>query len=143
MKQMEDPEVIAWVKGLHSNTRWTTSVCDGSGILYAADLLEDIRCTGHWASVDWLKEKGINAVRERVVAEGKVITAGGVSAGIDMALELVMLESSEALAKAIQLALEYDPQPPVDSGSFQKASPETLQQSRELLMANMQRKKNR
>jgi putative intracellular protease/amidase len=139
MKQMENPDVIAWVKSLHQTTRWTTSVCDGSGILYAADLLENIPCTAHWASVDWLKEKGINAVRERVVEAGKIISAGGVSSGIDMALRLVMLESGEDLAKAIQLALEYDPAPPVDSGSFHKATPETIQQSRDLLMANMKR----
>jgi putative intracellular protease/amidase len=134
--QMRDKAVVDWVKQIHATTRYTTSVCTGSLLLCTAGILKGVKATTHWASMMDLRGLGANAVGERVVREGKIITAAGVSAGLDMALELVALEAGEALSKAIQLAIEYDPKPPFDSGSFAKSSPETRTASRQLLTAN-------
>jgi transcriptional regulator GlxA family with amidase domain len=89
--------------------------------------------TSHWAVRDYLRNFGAEPVAERVVVEGKVITAGGVSAGIDMALALAAREAGEDEARALQLVIEYDPQPPYDSGSLEKAEPETKQRATEVL----------
>jgi putative intracellular protease/amidase len=118
---MDDREVLEWIRRLHSTTKWTTSVCTGSLVLAAAGLLKGIRATSHWLALQALGDLGALPTSERVVREGKIITAAGVSAGIDMALTLVSLERSDDLAQAIQLGLEYDPQPPFTSGSPQKA----------------------
>jgi transcriptional regulator GlxA family with amidase domain len=118
---MEDEEVLDWVRGVHAGSRWTTSVCTGSLVLGAAGLLEGKRATGHWLYLEPLREFGADPVGGRWVEDGKILTAAGVSAGIDMALHLVGLEQGETLAPAIQLAIEYDPQPPFDAGSPQKA----------------------
>jgi transcriptional regulator GlxA family with amidase domain len=123
----QDPEVLDWVRAVHEHSRWTTSVCTGSLILGAAGLLKGLRATSHWAALEFLREFGAEPTGERVVRQGKVITAAGVSSGIDMALELLVLEHGEAMAQAIQLAIEYDPQPPVDAGSPDKAPPEVLE----------------
>jgi transcriptional regulator GlxA family with amidase domain len=101
---------------------WTTSVCTGSTLLGAAGVLEGKRATSHWAVCDSLRNFGAEPVAERVVIDGKAITAAGVSAGIDMALTLAAREAGEDEARALQLIIEYDPQPPFDSGSFEKAS---------------------
>jgi putative intracellular protease/amidase len=123
----QDPEVLDWVRAVHEHSRWTTSVCTGSLILGAAGLLKGLRATSHWAALEFLRDFGAEPTGERVVRQGKVITAAGVSSGIDMALELLVLEHGEAMAQAIQLAIEYDPQPPVDAGSPDKAPPEVLE----------------
>lgn len=122
---MADHATLSWVRKVHESTRWTTSVCTGSLILGAAGLLKGLRATTHWLALDILGELGAEPVSERVVIEGKIITAAGVSAGIDMALTLVGREFGAATAQAIQLGIEYDPQPPFDAGSPDKA-PEAI-----------------
>jgi transcriptional regulator GlxA family with amidase domain len=102
-------------------------------LLGAAGVLQGKRATSHWAVREYLRNFGAEPVAERVVIEGKVITAGGVSAGIDMALTLAAREAGEAEARALQLVIEYDPQPPYDSGSLEKADAETRQRATEVL----------
>jgi len=121
--QIRDQEVLGWVRRIHEKSKWTTSVCTGSLILAAAGLLKGLEATTHWAAMEALAMFGAKPTRRRVVKQGKIITAAGVSAGIDMALSLVAMECGEERAKEIQLAIEYDPQPPFDSGSVEKAAP--------------------
>jgi putative intracellular protease/amidase len=113
--------VLEWLRAAHETTTWTTSVCTGSLILAAAGLLEGRRATGHWLALEELGRLGAVPVSERVVFDGKIVTAAGVSAGIDMALALAARVAGEDVAQAIQLGIEYDPQPPFDSGSPEKA----------------------
>lgn len=121
---MENPVLLDWIRRIHRHTTWTTSVCTGTLILGAAGLLRD-RATTYWASADYLEKTfGVRYVPERYVQVGKVITAAGVSAGIDLALYLASLLAGEETARGIQLAVEYDPRPPFDSGNATKASPE-------------------
>lgn len=117
----DDPSVLAWLRGAHATSRWTTSVCTGALILAAAGILEGIEATTHWRALDELAAFGARPLGERVVVRDRVITAGGVSAGIDMALRMVALDAGRDVAQAIQLLLEYDPQPPFDAGSPAKA----------------------
>jgi transcriptional regulator GlxA family with amidase domain len=114
-------DVLDWLRAVHQTSTWTTSVCTGSLILAAAGLLDGKRATSHWLALDALRELGAEPVAERVVFDGKIVTAAGVSAGIDMALGLVAKIAGEQVAQAIQLGIEYDPQPPFDAGSPQKA----------------------
>jgi len=123
---LKDDRVLDWVRGVHEHTTWTTSVCTGSLVLGAAGLLEGKRATTHWAYHDTLEEYGATAVTERFVEDGKVMTAAGVSAGIDMSLALVARMFHENVARAIQLGIEYDPAPPFDSGSPEKAAAELV-----------------
>jgi len=118
---LEDEEVLSWVREISSQARWTTSVCTGSLVLGAAGLLEGRRATGHWLQLEPLRDYGAEPVNERFVEDGDVITAAGVSAGIDMALYLVGREAGPEVAQAVQLGIEYDPQPPYDAGSPLKA----------------------
>jgi putative intracellular protease/amidase len=118
---LDDGEVLDWIRGADERSTWTTSVCTGSLVLGAAGLLEGKRATSHWAYREHLREYGAEPVAERVVVDGKVITAAGVSSGIDMALQLAALVAGEETARAIQLGIEYDPDPPFDSGSPEKA----------------------
>jgi transcriptional regulator GlxA family with amidase domain len=122
-----DQQVLDWLRAAHETTTWTTSVCTGSLVLAAAGILDGKRATSHWAYRDQLREFGAEPVAERVVVDGKIVTAAGVSAGIDMALQLTALEFGEDLARAIQLGIEYDPQPPFDSGSPEKADPQLVE----------------
>jgi transcriptional regulator GlxA family with amidase domain len=124
---MRDPEVLEWLRAAHSGSTWTTSVCTGALVLGAAGILDGKRATTHWAFVDRLAEFGAEPLTARVVEDGKVITAAGVSAGIDMALTLASRLAGDQVAQAIQLGIEYDPDPPFDSGSPAKASPETIE----------------
>ena len=114
-------ELIEWLGAAHQTSTWTTSVCTGSLILAAAGLLADKRATSHWLALDELRGLGVQVVPERVVFDGKIATAAGVSAGIDMALALAARVAGENVAQAIQLGIEYDPQPPFDAGSPDKA----------------------
>jgi putative intracellular protease/amidase len=112
---------LEWLRAVHENTTWTTSVCTGSLILAAAGLLEGKRATSHWLALEELGRLGAVPVSERVVFDGKIATAAGVSAGIDMALTLAAKLAGDEVAQAIQLGIEYDPQPPFDAGSPAKA----------------------
>jgi putative intracellular protease/amidase len=127
-----DDELIGWVRRIDGVTTWTTSVCTGSLVLGAAGLLRGIRATTHWAARDLLESVGAVYTEERVVVEGKMITAAGVSAGIDMALTLAGMVAGATTAEAIQLSIEYDPQPPYDSGSLSKAKASTVELVRSL-----------
>ena len=118
---MDDERILSWVRGAHETTEWTTSVCTGSLILGAAGVLEGKRATSHWLAMDQLEGLGAQPTSERVVFDGKVVTAAGVSAGIDMGLRLVATIAGDDVAQAIQLGIEYDPQPPFDAGSPDKA----------------------
>jgi transcriptional regulator GlxA family with amidase domain len=118
---LEDEEVLAWLRQVDATSKWTTSVCTGSLVLGAAGLLDGKRATGHWLFLEPLRAYGADPVGGRYVEDGKVITAAGVSAGIDMALHLVTQEVGPEVAQAVQLGIEYDPQPPHDAGSPTKA----------------------
>jgi putative intracellular protease/amidase len=119
--------VLEWVRAADRTSTWTTSVCTGSLILAAAGLLEGKRATSHWLSLDRLRELGAEPVSERVVFAGKIVTAAGVSAGIDMALTLAARIAGDLVAQAIQLGIEYDPQPPFYAGSPEKAPVEVVE----------------
>jgi transcriptional regulator GlxA family with amidase domain len=119
-------EVLEWLRAVDETSTWTTSVCTGSLILAAAGLLDGKRATSHWLAMDELRRLGAEPVSERVVFDGKIVTAAGVSAGIDMALRLVEKIAGAQVAQAIQLGIEYDPQPPFDAGSPQKAPAEIV-----------------
>lgn len=121
---VHDREITDWIRAVHQTTTWTTSVCTGALLLGAAGLLQGLRATTHWAAMDLLAGFGATTTSERVVEQGKIITAAGVSSGIDMALTLAAKIAGAAEAQSIQLQIEYDPQPPFDSGSLAKASPE-------------------
>jgi transcriptional regulator GlxA family with amidase domain len=119
--------VLDWVRTVHRDSTWTTSVCTGALVLGAAGILDGKRATTHWAFLDRLAQLGANPVPERVVEDGKVVTAAGVSAGIDMALTLAGRLAGDQVAQAIQLGIEYDPQPPFDTGSPAKAPSELIE----------------
>jgi transcriptional regulator GlxA family with amidase domain len=127
---MRDPGVLDWLRRVHRDSTWTTSVCTGALVLGAAGILEGKRATTHWAYLDHLRDLGADPVAQRVVEDDKVITAAGVSAGIDMSLTLASRLAGERTAQAIQLGIEYDPQPPFDSGSPHKAPPEVIEMVR-------------
>jgi len=118
---MRDEALLGWLRRAHASSRYTTAVCTGSLILGAAGILTGLRATTHWSSLERLRELGAEPTSERVVEQGKVVTAAGVSAGIDMALVLAARIAGDDVARAIQLSIEYDPQPPFDAGSPVKA----------------------
>lgn len=121
-----DEKLLDWIRAAHRSAAWTTSVCSGSLILAAAGVLAGRRATSHWAVLPLLKAFGVTPVGdERVVREGTIVTAAGVSAGIDLAMWLAGQIAGEAHAKVTQLITEYDPQPPFDSGHLSKASAAT------------------
>jgi putative intracellular protease/amidase len=124
---MGDEATLAWIRSAHEHTQWTTSVCTGSLILATAGILDGKRATTHWQGMEFLAAMGVEAVSERVVFDGKIVTAAGVSAGIDMGLTLAARIAGDEVAQAIQLGIEYDPQPPFDSGSRDKASAEVVE----------------
>jgi putative intracellular protease/amidase len=131
-KLLDDAEVLDWVRNAHEHTRYTTSVCTGSLLLAAAGLLDGVDATTHWSTMDLLGRLGAHPIGERVVERGKVITAAGVSSGIDMALVLAARLTDELTAKAMQLMVEYDPQPPFDAGSLAKAGAAVAERAIEL-----------
>ena len=125
-REMLQPQPLHdWLRAIDATTQWTTSVCTGALLLGAAGLLDGLEATTHWSALDTLATLGARPTERRVVPQGKIVTAAGVSAGIDMALWLAAQIAGDEVAKAIQLGIEYDPQPPFDSGSIAKASPET------------------
>ena len=109
--------VLQWLRSAAATSTWTTSVCTGSLVLAAAGLLDGCRATSHWLAMEELARLGAEPVSERVVFDGNIVTAAGVSAGIDMALALAERVAGREVAQAIQLGIEYDPQPPFDAGS--------------------------
>ncbi|KES04854.1 glutamine amidotransferase [Streptomyces toyocaensis] len=129
---MDDPDFLDWVRRIHSHTRFTTSVCTGALVLAAAGLLRGLAATTHWEWADELESYGAVYTPERVVRHDRIITAAGVSSGIDMALRLAALLTDEVTAQAIQLYTEYDPQPPFDTGSVAKAPSDVLARARTL-----------
>ena len=124
---LEHQPLLSWLRQVHEHTTWTTSVCTGSLLLAAAGLLDGVPASTHWLARDQLAALGARPAPERVVRQGKIITAAGVSSGIDMALRLVALMGGDELAQAVQLSIEYDPEPPFDAGSPEKASPAVAQ----------------
>jgi len=128
-----DEELLQWVREAHTQTTWTTSVCTGSLVLAAAGLLDGLDATTHWTQLDHLRDYGARPTRQRVVEQGKIVTAAGVSAGIDMGLTLAARIAGEDVAKLIQLGVEYDPQPPFDTGSPEKAGDQLVDSYRQLV----------
>jgi putative intracellular protease/amidase len=129
---LDDERLLGWLRRTHEHTTFTTSVCTGSLLLAAAGLLDGVDATTHWAARRTLADLGAVPVDERVVERGKVITAAGVSAGIDMALVLAERLAGTVTAAAIQLQIEYDPHPPFDSGSLATATPDVVDRARQL-----------
>lgn len=127
---MEDDKLLDWLRTAHRTSTWTTAVCTGTLILGAAGVLEGRRATSHWLALDVLPDYGARQTLDRVVFDGKVVTAAGVSAGIDMALRLAARIAGDDVAKGIQLSLEYDPQPPFDAGSPTRAPEEIVARQR-------------
>lgn len=124
---VSDGPLLDWVRRADRSSRWTASVCTGSLVLAAAGLLRGVEATTHWGAMGELEALGAVPVRERVVFRGRIVTAAGVSSGIDMALALAARIADETTARAIQLGIEYDPRPPFDSGSVERATPEIVE----------------
>ena len=119
----ENDSIVQWLADTHATTTFTTSVCTGALLLGAAGLLDGLDATTHWCAYDELASYGARPTEQRVVRQGKIWTAAGVSAGIDLALTLVAETHGPEMAQAVQLGIEYDPRPPFDSGSPSKADP--------------------
>jgi putative intracellular protease/amidase len=120
-RQMDNDKLLAWIRQAHETSTWTTSVCTGSLLLAAAGLLDGKKATSHWLALDQLPGFGAEPTLQRVVFDGKIVTAAGVSSGIDMGLALIARIHGDEVAQAVQLGIEYDPQPPFDAGSPEKA----------------------
>jgi transcriptional regulator GlxA family with amidase domain len=136
----QNEQILAWVREAHTTSLWSTSVCTGAFVLGAAGILEGKQATTFWGGGPYLQQMcGATYVAQRYVQDGKILTAAGVSAGIDMALFLVSQLTDEETAQATQLALEYDPQPPFDTGTPQKASPSIVARAQHLLQNGKRR----
>jgi putative intracellular protease/amidase len=132
--QMVDDEVLDWLRKVHETTTWTASVCTGALILGAAGILKGLPATTHWYKMGVLKIMGAKPQPdERIVHSGKIVTAAGVSAGIDLGFWLAGKIAGQERAEAIQLAIEYDPRPPFDAGHMSKASKETQKLAKEIM----------
>lgn len=131
--------LLDWIRAAHETSRWTTSVCTGSMLLAAAGILNGLEATTHWMSLDRLAAYGARPTSKRVVEQGKVITAAGVSSGIDMALTLAARIAGDDVAQAIQLGIEYDPQPPFRAGSPETAPAHVVEGLRARMKARMER----
>lgn len=133
IRESKDAALLNWVRKIHQTTAWTTSVCSGSIILAAAGILNGKKACSHWAAMHLLSDYGAVPSSERYIQEGKIITAQGVSAGIDMALYLVGQLVGIEKAKAYQLFIEYDPDPPFESGTLSKADEDTIRLAKIML----------
>ena len=129
---VHDERTLTWIRAAHESSTYTTSVCTGSLLLAAAGVLEGLDATTHFAARQLLTKYGVRPVEDRVVRRGKVLTAAGVSSGIDMALQLAELLTDATTAMALQLMIEYDPQPPYDAGAVRKVEPAVLTRVQEL-----------
>ncbi len=123
---LNNQEILTWIQNAHKKSKWTVSVCSGALLLGSAGLLKDCKATTHWNRKKQLAKYGGILQNDRYVKDGKIVTSAGVSAGIDMSLYLLSLIVNENFAKAVQLGMEYDPKPPFDSGSPEKAPKEIL-----------------
>ena len=132
---LDDERLVGWIRRAHETSEWTTSVCTGSLLLGAAGVLDGLEATSHWLDLADLERYGARPTGRRVVEQGKVITAAGVSSGIDMGLMLAAKIAGPEVAQAIQLGIEYDPQPPFDAGSVDKAPKEIVELVRSLAAA--------
>ena len=130
--------LLDWIRSAHVTSQWTTSVCTGSLLLGAAGVLEGLEATTHWASLEQLRALGAKPTSRRVVEQGKVLTAAGVSAGIDMALTLAARIAGDDVARGIQLSIEYDPEPPFDAGSPETAPPHIVDAHRARARARLE-----
>ncbi|MGW7279855.1 DJ-1/PfpI family protein [Streptomyces sp. NPDC054844] len=128
--QMGNETLLDWLRTVDATSTWTTSVCSGSLLLAAAGLLTGRRATSHWLALDLLEQFGVEPTGERVVTDGKYVTAAGVSSGIDMGLTLVGRIAGDEHAQAVQLLTEYDPRPPYDAGSPEKAPAHLVEEFR-------------
>lgn len=133
-----DHPIIDWIRRAHPTTTWTTSVCTGALLLAGAGVLDGVEATTHWGAMDDLARLGARPLRQRVVRRGRIVTAAGVSAGIDMALTLAAEIAGREYAETMQLMMEYDPQPPFDSGSPDKAGPEAVSRAMTAMAAVME-----
>jgi putative intracellular protease/amidase len=133
---LDDEPLLSWLRHAHETSTWTTSVCTGSLLLAAAGILDGLEATTHWSAMALLGELGATPTQERVVVQGKVVTGAGVSAGIDMALSLAAEMWDETTAMALQLGIEYDPEPPFDAGSPERASSSTLRLAMRALLGD-------
>lgn len=133
---LEDERWLDWVRGAHESSTWTTSVCTGSLVLGAAGVLDGLEATSHWLALDLLATFGARPVSRRVVEQGKVVTAAGVSSGIDMALMLASRIAGDETAQLIQLYIEYQPEPPFDAGSTASAPPAIVERAREYAISS-------
>ncbi|MBS0481446.1 MAG: DJ-1/PfpI family protein [Proteobacteria bacterium] len=123
---IDHDDALDWVRSVGAGAQWVTSVCTGSLVLGAAGLLNGFRATTHWAWLDMLATFGATPVSARTVFDGNRVTGGGVTAGIDFALALIARIAGDDTARAVQLSLEYDPSPPFDAGSPDKAGPDLV-----------------
>jgi putative intracellular protease/amidase len=135
---MRPNPLLDWIGAAHATSQWTTSVCTGSLLLGAAGILRGLEATTHWLQLDALRDLGALPTLRRVVEQGKVITAAGVSSGIDMALTLAARIAGEEIAQAIQLGIEYDPQPPFRAGSPETAPPQVVEKVRQRMRARLE-----
>lgn len=133
---VEGEPIVEWIRAAHPHTTYTTSVCTGALLLGAAGVLQGLDATTHWCAYDNLRSFGANPTEQRVVVQGKVVTGAGVSAGIDMALTLAAEIAGPEVAQAIQLGIEYDPQPPFDAGSPSKAPAPIFELVQGVMQAN-------
>jgi transcriptional regulator GlxA family with amidase domain len=133
---LSDEVLVGWLRTTAPGCQWTASVCTGAGLYAAAGLLEGKQTTTHWGFRDNLRAMGVDVVGDRVVWQDTHISGAGVSAGIDMALALTERVHGRELAESLQLVIEYDPQPPFDSGSPSKADASTLRLAFRLLLGD-------
>jgi transcriptional regulator GlxA family with amidase domain len=133
---LSDEVLIGWLRDAAPGCQWTASVCTGAGLYAAAGLLEGKKTTTHWGFRDNLRAMGVEVVEDRVVWQGTHISGAGVSAGIDMALALTDRVHGRELAESLQLLIEYDPEPPFDSGSPEKAAAGTLRLAFRMLLGD-------
>lgn len=131
-----DEALLDWVRQVEPGAKWMASACTGAAVYGAAGLLNGRKATTHWGFRENLRAMGVDVVPDRVVFDGKFVTGAGVSAGIDMALSLTAREHGDEIAKAIQLAIEYDPEPPFASGSPDKASGSTMRLAMKMLLGD-------
>ena len=134
---LEDEVLIDWLRNAAPGCQWTASVCTGASLYAAAGLLEGKKTTTHWVFRDYVRSQGAEVVPDRVVWKDNHVSGAGVSAGIDMALSLTERIHGPEAAKALQLIIEYDPQPPFDAGSPDKADPETIEFAQRMMIEHL------